>query len=113
MTTAERRAAPRVAANFPVRYFYQPFGASPAKTLDVSLTGARVQAFDPLPAGASIAFLMFTDAQSVLDVRGQIVRVEPMPPEDTAPFRVSVRFTKLSDADRHALERAIDRLKKL
>lgn len=112
MLAFERRAAQRVPAHFPVQYFYhaRDVQVPPTQTLDVSTSGAQVQALDAFPQGASLAFLLLAGDQNVLDVRAQVVRVEPG--ESAAPFRVGVRFTQLSDQDRETLARVIARVRK-
>ncbi|MBI3912704.1 MAG: PilZ domain-containing protein [Chloroflexi bacterium] len=113
MIIDERRAAQRVPAHLPVRYFYHApdVQVPPTQTLDVSISGAQIQALDPFPQGASVAFLLSADDRNVLDVRAQVVHVERGEPP--APFRVGVRFTHLSDYDREILTRVIERVKNL
>ncbi|MBI3740290.1 MAG: PilZ domain-containing protein [Chloroflexi bacterium] len=115
MEFQERRAAARVPAHLPIKYFYRPANgaATTTYTVDLSETGARVEALDELPLGAAIAFLVIADSNQVMDVRGQIMRVEPTPePRAPAPYRIGVRFTQISETDRTLLTQVLERLKK-
>ncbi len=112
MQIQERRTSSRVPAHFSVQYFYRaPNTVSPAtRTINATVNGARVEALDPLPQGAAIAFLLLTDDREVLDVRGQVVYVEPMAERQGVPYHAGVRFTKLAEKDRAVLLRALERV---
>ncbi len=107
-TMLERRASPRKPIGFPIKYFYFPPDADPPRTctIDLSPQGACIEALDPFPQGASVAFYIVTPENQVVDVRAQVVYTQPV---KSPPSRVGVRFTYLSPADRTALQNAIER----
>ncbi len=104
----ERRASPRRPVPFHVKYFYLPPDVVPPSTrvLDLSIDGARIETLDRFPEGASVAFYLITPENQVIDVRAQVVHMEP---GEHPPYRAGVRFTQLSPADRDVLQRALER----
>jgi hypothetical protein len=105
-TKVERRTAARQPCKFLVRYFYLPPEANPPSTctIDMSTQGACVEAVDLLPSGASIAFLLITQENQVIDVRARVVHTEAGQPQ---AYRAGVSFTWLSPSDHLALQHAI------
>lgn len=105
-TKVERRAATRLPLNFQVRYFYLAPEANPPSTCTIDMTtqGACIEVLDLLPSGASIAFLMITQENYVIDVRAKVVHTAEA---QRSAYRAGVCFTWLSPADHLALEHAI------
>jgi len=106
-TTLERRASPRKPIGFPIKYFYFPPDANPPRTCTINLSplGACIEALDPFPQGASVAFYIVAPENQVVDVRAQVVYTQSV---EAPPYRVGVRFTHLSPTDRTALQHAIE-----
>ena len=105
-TNVERRAAARQPLKFQVRYFYLPPEVNPTSTctIDMSTQGACLEALDRLPNGASIAFLLITHENHVIDVRARVVHTTEDQP---CAYRAGVHFTWLSPSDHLALQEAI------
>ena len=105
-TKVERRAAARQPCRFQVRYFYLPPEVNPPSTctIDMSTQGACVEALDLLPSGASIAFLLITQENHVIDIRARVVHTAEGQP---SAYRAGVSFTWLSPSDHLALQQAI------
>ena len=105
-TQVERRAAVRQPLKWEVRYFYLPPEVNPPSTctIDMSSQGACVEALDLLPQGASIAFLLITQENHVIDVRARVVHTAEA---QQSAYRAGVHFTWLSPSDHLALQQAI------
>ena len=105
-TKLERRAEARLPLKFQVRYFYLPPEVSPPSTctIDMSTQGACVEALDRLPNGASIAFLLITQENHVIDIRARVVHTAE---SQSSAFRAGVSFTWLSPSDHLTLQQAI------
>jgi hypothetical protein len=102
----ERRAAERLPLKFQIRYFYLPPEVNPPSTctIDMSAQGACVEALDLLPRGASIAFLLITQENQVIDVRAPVVHTTGLQQQ---ACHAGVSFTWLSPSDQLALEQAV------
>jgi c-di-GMP-binding flagellar brake protein YcgR len=106
-TVMERRVSQRRRVPFQVKYFYLPPDANPPSTrvIDLSTDGACVETLDVFQEGAAVAFFIVTPENQVIDVRAQVMRMEPA---ERPPYRAGVRFTQLSPSDRAALQRALE-----
>jgi hypothetical protein len=104
MAIRERRQSRRVPAHCPVQYFYTPPSAPAAHTLDLSESGACLQAFDPLILGAGLSFLLLTSDRCIVDVRARVVHVQP---GQDSPYHIGVYFTTISADGRASLAREI------
>ena len=103
----ERRVSQRRQVPFQVKYFYLPPEADPPSTrvIDLSTEGACVETLDVFQEGAAVAFFIVTPENQVIDVRAQVMHMEPA---EHPPYRVGVRFTQLSSSVRGTLRRALE-----
>ena len=109
MTVSERRSTQRMPVDCKVSFFHLPPSSnSPTfRALNLSLTGACIEAPTPFAPGAVLAFHLITPEHQVADVRARVVHTILCAP---TLYHVGVRFTHLSADDHDLLARQLDRV---
>ena len=103
MTILERRSSRRIPAQCQIGYFHLPPSVESAtfRTLDLSASGACLEAPCSFIPGASLAFHLVTPDHQVMDIRALIVHTHPV---DPTLYHIGVRFTKIAERDRVVLQ---------
>ena len=106
-TNFERRALERRPIQVQIKYHYLPPSMTPPNTHTLNLTsrGAYIEALDPLPDGAAVAFFIITPEHQVIDVRARVVHSEQA---KRTPYCAGVSFTYLSPEDRGMLDQVLN-----
>ncbi|MBI5030539.1 MAG: PilZ domain-containing protein [Chloroflexi bacterium] len=110
MPTPDRRSAERMPVDCTVCFFHLPPTSSPPvfHALNLTLTGACIQAPIHFVPGAVLSFHLVTPDNQVADIHAQVIHSEE---DNTKLYRVGVQFTHLAEYDRNLVARQIDRVR--
>jgi hypothetical protein len=107
MTDPERRSSTRLPIDCKVGFFHLPPSPNPPvfHALNLSLTGACIEAPNLYAPGASLSFHLFTPDHRVADIRAQVVYSQTA---SSALYHIGVRFIHLAERDRNILVRQFE-----
>lgn len=112
MSTSERRSAPRIAKQLPLRLTHDE-GDLMTKTENISASGAycTVRKFIPLMTKLRIRLELLDDAKPTSVIcEGVVVRIEPpAPTPKPSAYKTAIFFSDLSEHSRSLLAQYVQR----